>query len=146
MTGGLILNSEIFVFLRKFLATLYMHGVHDIPLSGPEYTAGVSALEATLQEILPDKAYDKISDVFLKTPVQEEYNQFRDALIELNGDVVGFSAMKNPYWRTLSISMNQYYADRILNDDTDIGVSNEEFHFITLNFCEAAGVLVWERF
>lgn len=140
------MNSEIFVFLRKFLATLYTHGVQDIPLSGAEYNAGVSALEATLQEMLPEEAYDKISDVFLKTPVQEEYNQFRDALIELNGDVVGFSALKNPYWRTLSISMNQYYADKILKDDTDIGVDNDALYLLALNFCEAAGVSVWERF
>ena len=95
--------------------------------------------------MLPEDKYDEISDVFIKTPVQEEYNQFRDMLISLNGDIIGFSAMKNPYWRTLSINMTRYYADKIMTDE-DIGISDDQLFAGANAFCDAAGVLVWERF
>lgn len=147
MFGGNVLNSTIFVFLRKFLATLYLNGVRDIPFSGTEYNAGVCALQTSLNDMIPEEVYDSISDIFLKTPVQEEFNQFRDILIALNGDVIGFSAMKNPYWRSLNINMTHYYAEKVLNeDDVEIGISNEQFSAIANKFCEAAGVLIWERF
>jgi hypothetical protein len=145
MLGGIAVNAEIFTFLRKFLAALYLIGVRDIPFSGEEYTLGVDALQNTLQDLLPEDKYDEISDVFIKTPVQEEYNQFRDMLISLNGDIIGFSAMKNPYWRTLSINMTRYYADKIMTDE-DIGISDAQLFASANAFCDAAGVLVWERF
>ena len=139
------MNSEIITFLRKFLAALYLIGVRDIPFSGEEYTSGVSALQTSLQGLLSEDKYDEISDAFLKTPVQEDYNQFRDMLISLNGDIIGFSAMKNPYWRTLSINMSQYYADKIMMNE-DIGISNIQLFKCANAFCDAAGVIVWERF
>lgn len=143
--GGFVVKSEIFTFLRKFLAALYLIGVRDIPFSGEEYTLGVVALQNTLQDLLPEDKYDEISDVFIKTPVQEEYNQFRDMLISLNGDIIGFSAMKNPYWRTLSINMTRYYADKIMMGE-DIGISDVQLFTCANAFCDAAGVLVWEKF
>ena len=66
-------------------------------------------------------------------------------LISLNGDIIGFSAMKNPYWRTLSINMTRYYADKIMTDE-DIGISDAQLFASANAFCDAAGVLVWERF
>jgi len=141
------LNSNIYMFLRKLLAKLYLSGVRDIPFSGIEYHLGVCALQTTLQDIVQEDVYDQISDIFLKTPVQEEYNQFRDKLMALNGDIIGFSSIKNPYWTTLNINMTSYYANKILNDDdTNIGISNEQFQILANEFCEAAGVFIWERF
>ena len=141
------MNSIIYMFLRKLLAKLYLSGVRDIPFSGAEYHQGVCALQAKLQDIVQEEVYDQISDIFLKTPVQEEYNQFRDKLMALNGDIIGFSSLKNPYWTTLNINMTSYYANKILNDvDTNIGISNEQFQILANEFCEAAGVFIWERF
>ena len=53
--------------------------------------------------------------------------------------------MKNPYWRTLSINMTRYYADKIMTDE-DIGISDAQLFASANAFCDAAGVLVWERF
>ena len=140
------MNSEVAVFLRKFLASLYQNGVRDIPFSGAAYNAGVRALQTSLEAMVPEETYESVSDAFVKTPVQEEYNQLQDMLIELNGDIIGFSSLKNPYWRTLSINMTPYYADKILHEATDLAITNEQFSRIAIDFCEAAGVVVWEQF
>lgn len=140
------LNLETSNFLRKLLASLFQFGVREIPFSGTSYNAGVQAIQKLLEKMLDEDAYDKISDAFIKTPVQEEYNQFQDMLIELNGDVIGFSSMKNPYWRTLSINMTPYYAERILNEPTELKLSRDQFSTIADSFCHAAGVVVWGKF
>lgn len=136
------MNSTIVAFLRKFLATLYTMGVHEIPFSGEDYTSGVAALEATLSGLLPEDKYDEISDIFIKTPVQEEYTQLKDKLISLNGDIVGFSALENPYWKVMSIKMTPYYAEKIMEEE-DAELSSEQLHECAVAFCDAAGVLVW---
>ena len=128
------------------MASLYQSGVRDIPFSGASYNAGVKALQSSLEKMVPEDTFEKVSDAFVKTPVQEEYNQLQDLLIELNGDIIGFSSMKNPYWRMLSINMTPYYAKKILDEPTSLQISNEQFSVIANHFCEAAGVDVWERF
>ena len=139
------MNSEIITFLRMFLATLYQMGVSEIPFSGDDYTSGVSALENTLMTLLPENKFDEISDIFIKTPVQEEYTQLKDEFFLLNGDIVKFSGVDNPYWTKLSIKMTPYYAKKIMTEE-DIGISEEQLVECANAFCDAAGVVVWERF
>lgn len=137
------MNSKIITFLRKFLATLYQKGVDEIPFSGDNYTSGVTALKNTLSTLLPEDKYDEISDIFIKTPVQEEYTYLKDKFFMLNGDIVKFSGLDNPYWTKLRIKMTPYYADKIMEEE-DIGINREQLIQCANAFCDAAGVLIWE--
>lgn len=126
-----------------FLATLYQKGVDEIPFSGDNYTSGVTALKNTLSTLLPEDKYDEISDIFIKTPVQEEYTYLKDKFFMLNGDIVKFSGLDNPYWTKLRIKMTPYYADKIMEEE-DIGINREQLIQCANAFCDAAGVLIWE--
>lgn len=140
------MTFEVSTFIRKLLASLYQCGVSDIPFSGASFTAGIEAVQASLQKMIPEETYDRISDVFIKTPVQEEYNQLQDMIMELNGDMIGFSSVKNPYWKLLSINMTPYYAKRILDEPSSLQITNNQYLEIANQFCNAAGVGIWARF
>lgn len=136
------MNPDVYAFLRKFLAVLYLKNVNAIPFSGIAYTNGVEAMQNYLIENISDDDYDKISDIFIKTPVQEEYTQLEDNLMHLNGDIVKFVAVDNPYWRVLSIKMFPFYAQKILDSQTDdLTITKEQYEQAALQFCHAAGVM-----
>lgn len=133
-------------FLKKFVASLYLSGVETIPFSGREFQNGVEKLQDELRKSLSKKQYDMLSDIFVKSPVQELYTQIRDLLMSLNGDAISFVGVDNPYWTKASIKMNSYYANRLLKDETECNISTNIIEKATEKFCEAAGVSSWEQF
>ena len=130
------MNSTTVTFLRMFLAALFLQGADEIPFSGDSYTSGVTAVRDTLLTTLPEEKYDEISDMFVKTPVQEEYILLRNGLFALNGDVISIPDPYDPSCTKLKIRMTPYHAGKILQEDTGIGRG------LTVRcaeaFCEAA--------
>lgn len=133
-------------FLKKFVAMLYISGVKSIPFSGGDFQNGVKKMQLVLKEELSDREYYQISDIFVKTPVQEMYNKIRDLMMSLNGDSISFVGVDNPYWHTATIKMNPYYARRVLQNSEICDISISVIEKATKEFCEAAGVIVWEEF
>lgn len=135
------MNSYVFEFLRKFLAALYIENVHEIPYSGRKYNAGVKALQEYLSVTIAEDDYDMISDIFVKTPVQEEYTQLEDILMHLNGDIIKFAGIDNPYWRVLTIKMAPFYANHLLESKSELAITREQYTMAANKFCQAAGVM-----
>lgn len=140
------MNSNITIFLKRFLAILYLDGIVTIPFSGDRFQMGMASIEDLLHDKLSQNAFGKLSDLFLKTPVQEKFDLARDMLMTFNGDVVGFSAVDNPYWNNMSIKMNDYLARKILNDYKDDTIDNSLIKQCAITFCDAAEVPRWEEY
>ncbi len=133
-------------FLKKFVASLYLAGVEFIPFSGEEFQKGVASMQGELKESLTEPEYEALSDIFVKSPVQEAYNNIRDLLMSLNGDTISFMGVDNPYWTKASIKMNDYYAHKLMKDQSECGIDSDIIKNATDKFCEAAGVFIWEQF
>lgn len=140
------MEAYIKSFLKKFIASLYLSGVDTIPFSGNEFQMGIESMRSELKESLEEEDYERLSDIFVKLPVQEVYNKVRDILMSLNGDTISFVGVDNPYWTKASIKMNDYYAYKLMRDNTECNIDSEIIKNATDSFCEAAGVTVWEQF
>lgn len=140
------MEAYIKTFLEKFIAELYTLGISSIPFAGEAFQKGVVKMQESLKKELSTQEYEKISDIFLKTPVQEMYNKIRDWLMDLNGDKISFVGADNPYWKTATIKMNPYYANKILSDYEICDIDNEIIKKATEEFCNGAGVLLWEEY
>lgn len=103
-------------------------------------------MQKELKESLEKADYEMLSDIFVKSPVQEMYNNVRDLLMSLNGDTISFVGVDNPYWTKASIKMNDYYAHKLMKDQTECGIDSNTVRNATEKFCEAAGVAIWEQF
>ena len=77
------MEAVLKTFVEKLVAAFQQLGVTSIPFSGAEFQSGISAVEAELKNRLPEEKFDEISDVFLKTPVEETYNDIKDFLWSL---------------------------------------------------------------
>lgn len=140
------MEAYIKSFLKKFVATLYLSGINTIPFAGNEFQRGIESMQGELKKSLTKEDYDKLSDVFVKSPVQEMYNNIRDLLMSLNGDTISFVGVDNPYWTRASIKMNNYYAYKLMKDKTECNIDSDVVKIATEKFCEAAGVMIWEEF
>lgn len=140
------MEQEVRAFLNKFIAALTMKGVEIIPFSGEEFQNGIRAVEELLHESLNENDFNKIAELFVKEPVEEKYQQVRGMFMTLNGQGISFSGADNPLWTKMSIKMNRYLAERILDDNSVFEISRDIMEQITEEFCEASGVLVWEEF
>lgn len=140
------MEAYIKSFLKKFIAALYLSGVNTIPFAGDKFQKGIESMQKELKDSLAKKDYEMLSDIFVKSPVQEMYNNVRDLLMSLNGDTISFVGVDNPYWTKASIKMNDYYANKLMKDKTECGIDSDIVRSATEKFCEAAGVTIWEQF
>lgn len=140
------MNQEINAFLNKFIASLCLHGVKTIPFAGDEFQEGISAMEHSLAAHLGAEDFKKISEAFVKVPVEESYQQIRMMFMKLNGQGISFSGADNPLWQTMTIKMNPYLAHGILSDHSVLDIDMDFMGEVTEEFCEAAGVQIWEEF
>lgn len=140
------MKQEVNAFLNKFIASLCLHGVETIPFAGDEFQDGIKAVETALSEYLDEGDFIKISDIFVKVPVDETYQQIRTMFMNLNGQGIGFSGADNPMWRTMTIKMTPYAAQEELADTSVLNLDKDAMQRITEEFCEAAGVTIWEVF
>lgn len=138
------MDAPIRIFLKKFLAALFLKNVKIIPFSDERFQEGIQAVESYLKEILDPILFNKLSDMFVKTPVQETYNQIRDMLMDLNGDAVKFSAVDNPYWTDLTINIDNRYATYILDDKSYLNIERSIIESSADKFIEKIGVNQWE--
>lgn len=132
-------------FVEKLVAAFYKIGVSSIPFSGEEFQAGIAAIEDELKNSLPENEFDNVSDVFLKTPVEETYNDIKDIFMEFNGEHLSFVAVDNPYWQSATIKMSDYYANKILEDNSLLDINAAIMNKLAKKFCEGAGILLWEN-
>ena len=137
------MEAYIKSFLKKFVAALYLSGVETIPFSENAFQAGMKSMEDELKKSLPEEEYNMLSDIFVKSPVLERYNNFMDLLVSLNGDVLTFAEVNNPYQVNASIRMNDYYAQKILKDQTVCKIDSQLIKRAAKKFCEAADVTIW---
>ncbi|MBD5529342.1 MAG: hypothetical protein HDR02_13195 [Lachnospiraceae bacterium] len=139
------MEQEASNFLEKFVASLCVRGVTSIPFTGEEFQQGVCAMENVLHEHLNTVDFAKLSDMFIKVPVEETYQQIRTMFMNLNGHGISFSGVDNPMWSVMTIKMTPYRANKVLNDDSIINVDINLMNRIAEEFCEAAGVELWEE-
>jgi len=139
------MNASIRVFLKKFLAALSLKNVREIPFSGDNFQEGIQAVESYLKENLDSLQFNNLSDMFIKTPVQETYSYIRDMFMDLNGDSIKFSAVQNPYWTNMSIMIDEDYASYILNDNTYLKIDKSIIENSAEKFIEKAGIRLWEK-
>lgn len=140
------MDQEVKAFLNKFIAALSLYGVETIPFSGEDFQKGINVIDEKLRERLDVTEYKKIADAFVKVPVEESYQQIRGLFMNLNGQGISFSGVDNPMWNKMSIRVTPYAAGRILNDNTVFAIDKDIVNEITKEFCEAAGVTLWEEF
>lgn len=138
------MDALIRIFLKKFLAALYLKKVTVIPFSDERFQEGIQAVEAYLKKDLDPNLFNKLSDMFVKTPVQETYNQIRDMLMDLNGDSIKFSALENPYWTDLTIAIDNRYATYLLDDNSYLNIERSIIENSADKFIEKIGVNQWE--
>ena len=91
------MEAYIKSFFKKFIAALYLSGVNTIPFAGNEFQRGIESMQKELKDSLAKKDYEMLSDIFVKSPVQEMYNNVRDLLMSLNGDTISFVGVDNSY-------------------------------------------------
>lgn len=132
-------------FVEKLVAAFCKIGVNSIPFSGEVFQSGIAAMENELKNNLSESEFDNVSDVFLKTPVEETYDDIKDIFMEFNGEHLSFVAVDNPYWQSATIKMTDYYADKILADNSLLDISSTIMSSLAKKFCEGAGVIVWEN-
>lgn len=140
------MEQEIRAFLNKFIASLCLKGVDAIPFADEEFQNGIAAIEKGLRCALPKDQFDLIADAFVKVPVEEIYQDICSMFMALNGYGISFSGADNPQWDTMTIKMQPYSARRILSDDSVFSINTDILSTITDEFCEAAGVPIWEVF
>lgn len=140
------MEQEVREFLRKFLAALRLHNVETIPFTGDEFQNGIRVIEEVLKEQLPQDKFEDIADVFAKDPVDEVYRHIGSLFMDFNGPQISFSGADNPRWTHMTIKMTPYMADRVLEDMTVFPIDRVLMNTIAEDFCEAAGVLLWEEF
>ena len=140
------MEQEIRAFLNKFIASLCLKGRTVIPFAGTEFQRGIGATEEYLKDHLTDEQYRIISSAFVKVPVEESYQQIRGMFINMNGNGISFSGADNPLWTKMRIKMTPYLAARILKDDSVIDISEHDVNEAVDSFCNAAGVIEWEKF
>ncbi len=139
------MKQEASNFLEKFVAALCVCGVTSIPFTGEEFQQGVQAMEDILHENMDAGQFAKLSDMFIKVPVEETYQQIRAMFMNLNGYGISFSGADNPMWSVMTIKMTPYRANKVLNDNTIIDIDIPLMNKIAKEFCEAAGVELWEE-
>lgn len=140
------MEQETRAFLNKFIASLSLKGVKVIPFAGDEFQSGITTLEKSLKaRLLPDE-FNKISEAFVKVPVEETYQEIRNMFMTLNGDGISFAGVDNPQWRKMTITRNPYLAQRILMDLSICDISSSLMDDLTKEFCEAVGISIWEEF
>lgn len=139
------MEQEASNFLEKFVAALCVHGVTTIPFTGEAFQQGVHAVENILHEHLNPEDFAKLSDMFIKVPVEETYQQIRTMFMNLNGHGISFSGADNPMWSIMTIKMTPYRANRVLNDNSIINIGIPLMNEIAEEFCGAAGVELWEE-
>lgn len=140
------MEQEIRVFLNKFIASLCLKGVDSIPFAVEEFQKGIKAVEAELKKSLSTDDFNKLADAFVKVPVEEIYQDICSMFMTLNGYGIGFSGADNPQWSTMTIKMKPYSAQRIIADNSVFSIEPDILSSVTNEFCEAAGVPLWEMF
>lgn len=135
------MEAYIKTFLKKFVASLYLSGVKSIPFSGDGFQNGIESMQAALKASLSNQEYEMISDMFIKSPVQETYNKVRDLLMELNDDIVNVIRTDSLYCVSVDIQMNNYYAYKLMRDSSVCGIDSDKITEAADRFCEAAGVM-----
>ena len=140
------MEQETRAFLNKFIASLCLKGKTVIPFAGEKFQQGIGATEEYLRDHLTNEQYQMISSAFVKVPVEESYQQIRGMFMNMNGNGISFSGADNPMWTKMSIKMTPDLATRILKDDSVIDISEHDVNGAVDSFCDAAGVVGWEKF
>lgn len=133
-----VMNIQTRLFLKKFLAALSLEKVYSIPFSGDEFNNGIKAIDDYLINSLDSTTYDSISEMFVKTPVQEVYSLIRDMFMTLNGDLIKFSSIENPYWTNISIKISEREANYLLEDLRYLHIDRSIFIEASRLFCKSA--------
>lgn len=133
--------TESRIYVKKFISTLYLKDIKEIPFSGEEFERGIESMKDYLEKKLEEDVFMAIEELFERTPVQEHYDNLRDMVMSLNGESVKFAKVANPYWKKVSIEfVSQKEAERILNDKSILTIDESIIWEASKLFCEKSGV------
>lgn len=131
----MLYNSEI-TFIGKFIATLKIGGVAEIPFDTPSFYNGVDFMSKffhTNRDVLGEVS-DEIAMLFIKNPFEGIYKRFRDAISAQNGEYMSFV---NPEYEVGIVKITLPDARYILGKRTST-ISNEFMISCTSEFCKGA--------
>lgn len=128
-------NSEI-TFIDKFIATLKIGGVSEIPFDTPSFYNGVDLMSEyfrTNRNMLGEVS-NEIAMLFIKSPFEGIYKRFRDAISSQNGEYMAFV---NPEYEIGIVKITLPDAKYILEKSTSY-ISNDFMVSCTSEFCKGA--------
>ena len=108
----MLYSSEV-SFVNEFIAYLRIMGVERIPFDNNDFFAGVDRMASYFKDNrgrLGNKS-DELSMLFLKNPLENVYQRFRDALSDENGSFLSFV---NPEYAVSILELSKEDANFII--------------------------------
>lgn len=135
----LMYRNEI-LFVEKFIASLKVLEVSDIPFGNDEFQGGVEKMHKYFNDHRYDlgELADELSLLFLKRPIEGIYDEITDAMLSLNGRLVSF-ALANPYYEKASIKLKDNEANSLLKDPC-LDIDREHILNFAKAFCKGAKI------
>lgn len=132
-------RNEI-LFVEKFVASLKVLNVSDIPFGDGEFQNGVEKMHEYFNNHMYDlgELADELSLLFLKRPIEGIYDEITDAMLSLNGRLVSF-ALSNPYYERASIKLGEKEANTLLEDPC-LDIKEQHVLNFAKAFCEGANI------
>lgn len=131
----MLYNSEI-TFIDKFIATLKVGGVSQIPFDTPAFYNGVDRMGEffRINRNVLGEVSDEIAMLFIKNPFEGIYKRFRDAISAQNGEYMSFV---NPEYEIGIVKITLPDARYILGKPSST-ISNDFMVSCTSEFCKGA--------
>ena len=131
----MLYSSEV-AFVNEFIANLKIRGVEKIPFDNTDFFAGVERMASYFQNHrggLGDVA-DELSMLFLKNPLENAYQRFRNALSDENGSYLSFV---NPEYVVSFLALSEDDANYIIEKNRS-GIPTEFVEQCAKEFCIGA--------
>ena len=135
----MLYRSEV-SFIDEFIANLKIQGVKQIPFDNNEFFAGVEFMASFFynNRYKLGSVSDELSMLFLKNPLENVYQRFRDALSAENGSFLSFV---NPEYRVSILELSEDDAHYIIKKNRS-GIPGEFVKQCADEFCKGAHCIV----
>ena len=126
------------LFVKQFLATLFIDKVGTIPINNALFKQGMDRMAEYFDTHREDFGpyVNKIDLLFLKYSTRGDYSQFSKVIESFNGRLV---SLENPYYVKANIRLEKNYADELVRDN-ELGIDRHTMQEIADQFKIGAGL------
>lgn len=126
------------LFVKQFLATLFIDKVGTIPINNALFKQGMDRMAEYFDTNREDFGpyVNKIDLLFLKYSTHGDYSQFSKVIESFNGRLV---SLENPYYVKANIRLEENYADELVRDN-ELGIDRHTMQEIANQFRIGAGL------